>query len=145
MPTDPPTSPDTLLAQARAAAAAAHAPYSRFRVGAALLDAAGRVHPGCNVESASYGLTLCAERVAIFGAIANGAARPFRALAIACVDAAAALGAAGRMPCGACRQVIAEHLPPDALVHVEGAGAFTPAGLLPDPFRLTRDTGADPA
>ena len=145
MPPNPPMMPDALLAHARAAAAAAHAPYSHFRVGAALIDADGRVYPGCNVESASYGLTLCAERVAIFGAIASGAARPFRALAVACVDATDALGAAGRMPCGACRQVIAEHLPADAPVYVDGAGTHTVAMLLPAPFLLASDAGADTA
>src|SRR5918912_827345 len=75
-----------LLAAARAAAAGARAKHSGFRVGAAVLDEAGRVHPGCNVESDSYGLTICAERVAIFAALAAGARRMV-GLAVSCVDA----------------------------------------------------------
>lgn len=127
---------EALLARARAAAGRAHAPFSRFPVGAALLDAAGQVFAGCNVESASYGLTVCAERVALFSAIAAGAQRPFRALAVTCPAADPALGTAGRMPCGACRQVIAEHLPAEAPVYVDGAGTFRVADLLPHTFTL---------
>ncbi len=129
-----------LIERARRAADRAHAPYSRFRVGAVVVDAAGRAYDGCNVESASLGLSLCAERVAIFGAVAAGAQRPFAALAVACVDAAADSGSEGRMPCGACRQVAAEHLEAGALVHVDGAGAFTVEELLPRPFTLNAST-----
>ncbi len=79
----------------------AHAPYSNFRVGAALEDASGRVHTGCNVENATYGLTLCAERVAVFKAISEGA-REFRQIAIAAdTDNLTP-------PCGACRQILWE-------------------------------------
>jgi cytidine deaminase len=120
-----------LLAQARAAAERAHAPYSRFRVGAAVRDRNGQTYLGCNVESASYGLTLCAERVAIFAAIAAGAPRPLRALAVACLDSAVG----GCVPCGACRQVMVEHLAEDALVYV-GGEVLTPGDLLPRAFRL---------
>jgi cytidine deaminase len=120
-----------LLAQARAAAVRAFAPYSRFRVGAALRDAHGSVYVGCNVESASYGLTICAERNAIFGAIAAGAARPFAALAVTCLDAAGPC-----TPCGACRQVMAEHLQPDAPVHIDGLGDYRISDLLPLAFGL---------
>lgn len=77
----------------------AHAPYSRFAVGAALVDVEGTIHTGCNVENASYGLTLCAERSAVVAAIAQGA-RTFRGLAIVSTGHVA--------PCGACRQVLAE-------------------------------------
>ena len=92
---------DPLAAAALAARENAHAPYSHFRVGAALEDASGRVHTGCNVENATYGLTLCAERVAVFKAISEGA-RKFRRIAIAAdTDALTP-------PCGACRQILWE-------------------------------------
>src|ERR1700719_2746616 len=92
---------DALLEAALAAREHAHAPYSHFRVGVALEDAAGRIHTGCNIENASYGLTICAERVAAFKAISEGA-RAFRRLATAAdTDALAP-------PCGACRQVLWE-------------------------------------
>jgi cytidine deaminase len=124
-----------LEAAAVAAAARAHAPYSRFRVGAAVLADDGRVFAGCNVENASYGLALCAERNALAAAVASGA-RNIRAVAVACVDADASLGLSGRMPCGACRQWLLE-LAPEAEVIVAGAGrSFRVADLLPNPFRL---------
>jgi cytidine deaminase len=79
----------------------AHAPYSHFLVGAALEDAAGRIHTGCNVENATYGLTLCAERVAVFKAISEGA-RSFQRIAIAADTETLT------PPCGACRQILWE-------------------------------------
>ena len=92
---------DSLADAALAARENAHAPYSHFRVGAALEDATGRVHSGCNVENATYGLTLCAERVAVFKAISEGA-RTFRRIAIAAdTDTLTP-------PCGACRQILWE-------------------------------------
>jgi cytidine deaminase len=128
-----------LLAAARAAAAGARAKHSGFRVGAAVLDEAGRVHLGCNVESDSYGLTICAERVAVFAALAAGAGN-LVALAVSCPDAAP-VGATHaspteRMPCGACRQIMAEFLAPDATVVVDEVGEFSPGDLLPEAFRL---------
>jgi cytidine deaminase len=122
---------DSLISRAREVALRAYAPYSRFRVGAAVEDAAGRVYVGCNVESASYGLSICAERSAIFAAISAGASRPLVRLALSCIDAVN-----GATPCGACRQVIAEHLNSDAVVSVDGRGDFTVAELLPDSFTL---------
>jgi cytidine deaminase len=77
----------------------AHAPYSGFTVGAALLTSEGRVISGCNIENASYGLTVCAERTVVFRAVAEGS-REFRSIAIA--------SSGGAAPCGACRQVLAE-------------------------------------
>ena len=92
---------DPLQTAALAARENAHAPYSKFRVGAALEDASGSVHKGCNVENATYGLTLCAERVAVFKAISEGA-REFRRIAIAAdTDTLTP-------PCGACRQILWE-------------------------------------
>jgi len=92
---------DPLASAALAARENAHAPYSHFRVGAALEDTTGRMHTGCNVENATYGLTLCAERVAVFKAISEGA-RKFRRIAIAAdTDTLTP-------PCGACRQILWE-------------------------------------
>jgi cytidine deaminase len=92
---------DLLQAAALAARENAHAPYSKFRVGAALEDAGGRVHTGCNIENSTYGLTLCAERVAVFKAISEGA-REFRRIAIAADTETLT------PPCGACRQILWE-------------------------------------
>jgi cytidine deaminase len=92
---------DLLIEAAKQARENAHAPYSNFRVGAALRSTSGRIFSGCNVENASYGLTMCAERVAIFKAISEGE-RGFGALAV--VTDADVL----TPPCGACRQLIWE-------------------------------------
>lgn len=97
-----------LVQTARAAARAAYAPYSNFSVGAAVLAGSGKIFAGCNVENASYGLCNCAERTAIFAAVAAGE-RHIRAVAVHTATAAPTL------PCGACRQVIHE-FGPDALV-----------------------------
>jgi cytidine deaminase len=89
-----------LIAAAKAAQRRAHAPYSKLRVGAALLAGNGKIFTGCNVENASYGLTICAERVAVGKAVCEGC-RQFKAIAI--------VAPATRVtPCGACRQVLAE-------------------------------------
>ena len=90
-----------LLTAATAARLAAYAPYSHFQVGAALLAKDGRIFTGCNVENLSYGLTICAERNAIFSAVAAGV-REFEAIAIV-ADTREPVS-----PCGACRQVMAE-------------------------------------
>lgn len=124
-----------LLAAAREAAERAYAPYSKFRVGAAVL-AGGRVFVGCNVENASYGLTMCAERNAIFAAVAAGARR-IEAIALACVDASAAAAAGSLMPCGACRQVMAEFADGALPVTIAGAGTMALDALLPNAFRLS--------
>jgi cytidine deaminase len=93
---------------ARAAAGRAYAPYSKFRVGAAVLGDSGKIHSGCNVENASYGLASCAERNAIFAAVGTGE-RAIRAVVIYTPTPTATA------PCGACRQVIRE-FGPDAIV-----------------------------
>ncbi len=124
--------PNPLIKRAREVALRAYAPYSNFRVGAVVTDSSCTVYVGCNVESASYGLSMCAERSAIFAAIAGGAGRPLTALAVSCIDATN-----GATPCGACRQVIFEHLATDAPIHVDGVGQFTPTELLPYAFGLT--------
>ena len=92
---------DLLIEAALGARQNAHAPFSRFKVGAALEDSSGRIHTGCNVENATYGLTLCAERVAVFKAISEGV-RQFRRVAVAAdTDTLTP-------PCGACRQILWE-------------------------------------
>ena len=109
-------------------------PYSKFKVGAALLTKSGEIIAGANVESASYGLTCCAERVALFKALTDGA-KDFVAVAVV------ARCTGGPMPCGACRQLLAEYAP-DATVFVTDSGdlktirEFTVRGLLPSAFAL---------
>ncbi len=129
---------DALILLARAAAERAYAPYSQFRVGAAAETfgpeaAGGATFAGCNVENASYGLTICAERVALFAAVAAGHRR-IRRLAVACIDASTTLGEQGRMPCGACRQVMMELMGPDGEVLVDGVRSFRVSELLPVAF-----------
>jgi cytidine deaminase len=124
---------DALAQAALAAREYAHAPFSNFRVGAALEDAAGRIHTGCNVENATYGLTVCAERVAVFKAISEGA-REFRRMAIASDAAAPA------PPCGACRQILWEFCGDIeiALVNLTGAAeTLRLRDLFPRPFDAT--------
>ena len=120
---------DPLVAAARAVQLRAYAPYSRFPVGCALEAEDGRVFVGCNVENASYGLTICAERAAICAAVSAGAQRFHRAVVVSDVDPPAA-------PCGACRQVLAEF---GADLRVDAVGpsrsmSWTVAELLPSAF-----------
>lgn len=126
-------SPQDLLEEARRAAQNADAPYSHFPVGAAVEASDGRVFPGCNVESTSYGLTICAERVAIFSTIASGA-RPER-IALTCLEGDRSQPDT-LMPCGACRQIMLDKMGPDAPVFVDGVGEFTVADLLPRGFHF---------
>lgn len=127
-----------LLEEARLAAENAYAPYSKFRVGAAVLAGNGRIYTGVNVENASLGLGTCAERVALASAIAAGK-RTIAALAVACVDAPAGSPAAQRMPCGACLQWIQE-LAPKAEIFILGENqSFRIHDLLPAAFSLRGD------
>ncbi len=121
-----------LIAAALEARDRAYAPYSKFAVGAALLTESGNVYLGCNVENCSYGLTICAERVAASAAVTAGD-RKFTALALA-------LKGAGT-PCGACRQFLAEFNPrlPIVIVDADDAGRFVEMNLeslLPGRFEL---------
>ncbi len=121
-----------LLAAAIDARLQAYAPYSDFLVGAALLTADDQILCGCNVENASYGLTICAERNAVFAAVAQGH-RQFQAIALATVG--------GVTPCGACRQVLAEFCDdlPILIVDVDQPDRVTEtslAVLLPGRFKL---------
>lgn len=121
---------EMLVQAAREARERSHAPYSRFRVGAAVRTKSGRIFGGCNIESASYGLTICAERMAIFKAISEGE-REF--------DAIAVLTDADKLtpPCGACRQIIWEFCGDVdvVLANLQGKVEVERAGnLLPRPF-----------
>lgn len=121
-----------LIAAAAKAREGSVAPYSKFKVGAALLSKSGKMIGGANVESASYGLTCCAERVALFNALTHGT-RNFVAVAVV------ARIENGPMPCGACRQLLAEYAP-DAKVFVADSrdlkkiSLFTVKELLPSAF-----------
>lgn len=124
---------DTLVARARAAQQQAYVPYSHYPVGAAVLAGSGTIYSGCNVENASFGLTVCAERVAVWAAVAAGE-REITAVAVVTPNGAA--------PCGACRQVLAEFLPAqgerDMLVIVDRGDAqlaLRLSELLPFAFR----------
>ncbi|HBA82603.1 MAG TPA: cytidine deaminase [Verrucomicrobia bacterium] len=123
-----------LLKKAAAASEKAYAPYSNFHVGAAILTDDGSVFTGCNVENASYGLTNCAERTAVFSAVAAGQ-KKIAAVAIAAPQAVP-------YPCGACRQVLSEFGSPETLVFVakttrlSSFEQFTLGDLLPMNFKF---------
>ncbi len=128
------SAPDRMLTAARQVRTRAHAPYSRFRVGAAVRDERGRIFVGCNVENASYGLTTCAERNAVVAAIAAGARR-LRALTVVTAASPPA------PPCGACLQVLAEFADgtlPITLAGPRGSAqrSFHLQDLLPNRFTL---------
>ena len=122
-----------LLQAARKAMKHAHAPYSQFKVGAAMLTSKGEVFTGCNVENASYGLSNCAERTAIFSAVAkSGPGLNIRAIAVVNDQGVPC------SPCGACRQVIYE-FGPDATVFFQTSKGWKESHiteLLPEGFRL---------
>lgn len=122
---------ESLAAQARARA---YAPYSGYTVGAALETTDGSVYTGCNVENASYSVTCCAERSALFAAVSDGA-RSFRRMVVTA-------GGSAPYPCGSCRQALAEFAPELEVIVVSDDGGrheFTLDSLLPHPFRFTKE------
>ena len=131
---------EKLIAAAARAREKACAPYSKFKVGAALLTSGGKIFSGANVESASYGLTCCAERIALFHALTSGE-KKFKAIAVV------ARIKGGGMPCGACRQLLAEYAP-EAVVWVSDSRKlkqvkeFTVKELLPGAFLDFRITAS---
>lgn len=141
--------PDEIIHQlvdsAREARLSAYAPYSGFLVGAALMTDEGDVFTGCNVENSSYGLTCCAERTAVFSAVAAGA-RMFHAIAVAADGIPVP-------PCGACRQVLSEFATDIPIILVGSVGQpriLSLTNLLPEPFNAgflhtlpTQDSPAD--
>jgi len=121
---------EKLIHAAKQVSKFAYAPYSKFKVGAALLTKSGKIYSGANVENASYGLTVCAERVALFKAVSEGE-KDFRSLAIYTKTKDFT------MPCGACRQVLMEFSPNLSIIIVNAAGKikkFSLSKLLPYPF-----------
>jgi cytidine deaminase len=129
----------TLIAAARDAYDGAYAPYSTYQVGAAVLGDDGQIYTGVNVENAVYPLTMCAERVAIFKAVAAG---------VRTIGAVAVVTANGGSPCGSCRQVMREFGHVDLPVYIAdtagGCRARTLGELLPDSFSAA-DLGSNPA
>jgi cytidine deaminase len=125
---------EKLCQAARDIARLAYAPYSKFRVGAAILGE-NEIYVGTNVENASYGLTLCAERSAFASAIAKGE-RKFQAIAIACIDAPNPQEIESMTPCGACRQWIAELATTAEIIICGCDRSFGIEDLLPLSFRL---------
>ena len=126
--------PRALMAEAVKARKRAYAPYSRFAVGAALLAKDGSVHLGCNVENASYGLTICAERNAVWKAVSEGVTG-FTAIAVTARDGL------GAPPCGSCRQVLHEFAPNAQVYWRDARGRLQERPLhelLPNAFRFAR-------
>jgi len=123
---------ETLFEEAKKAREHAYAPYSKFSVGAALITKNGKIYRGCNIENASFGLTNCAERTAIFKAISEGE-RDFQALLVV-ADTKDPVS-----PCGACRQVLAEFCPPTMPVYLANVNGnieqTTVEQLLPSSFK----------
>jgi cytidine deaminase len=123
---------EELIAEARAAAAFAYAPYSKFRVGAVVVDADGNHYTGANVENSAYGATICAEGSAIAQAVGHGARR-LDTVAVSCLD----VGSTSGYPCGNCRQLMAEFGVRRVIVDTpEGLKEHTMAELLPYGFRF---------
>jgi len=124
------TTDQELVALAARAREAAYAPYSKYKVGAALLAKSGKIYTGCNVENAVYSLTICAERTAVFKAVSEGE-QAFEAIAVVTSN--------GGTPCGSCRQVLAEFgldtrvliATPEEIVSEETVGTLLPGAFGP--------------
>lgn len=127
---------DELLQKSRDAAANAYCAYSDFPVGAAVIGQDGKVYLGCNIENASYGLTVCAERVAVFNAVSAGN-KKITMLATSCLKGDSKLPNS-LMSCGACRQVISEFITDDGKILVDGVGEYTIDEYLPLRFKLPK-------
>jgi len=125
-----------LLKKARKSKESSYSPYSKFPVGAAVEMESGKVFTGTNIENASYGLTMCAERVAIFNAISQGETK-IKRIAISCPSTEGTINSL--MPCGACRQVISEFSTPSTIITVDGVGEFKVSALLPQAFEIQPD------
>jgi cytidine deaminase len=124
---------DPLISAAIQARENAHAPFSKFKVGAAIEDANGRIHTGCNVENATYGLSVCAERIAVFKAISEGA-RGFKRVAVVADTETLT------PPCGACRQILWEFCGDVEIVlaNLSGKSEIMRLGaLFPKPFDIS--------
>lgn len=130
------TDPQDLIARAREAQKRAYVPYSHFPVGAAVLTDKGHVLPGCNVENGSFGMTICAEQTAIVSSVVAGAGRPL---------AVAVVGRPGEpcLPCGACRQILAEFNPEAVVLLEDGEGlvSWRLDELMPHRFILREKGG----
>ena len=127
-----PPGDEDLIRVASLARQRAYAPYSTYKVGAAIRTRRNKIHSGANVENVSYGLTVCAERCAAFAAVASGETKDWDAIAIVIDDDKLP------SPCGACRQVLAEFSPEMRVILATTGGkrkVTTLAELLPDPFR----------
>jgi cytidine deaminase len=121
---------DSLIQAALLARDRASAPYSKFKVGAAVMDEAGRIFTGCNIESASYGLSICAERVAVFKALSEGSGKLVRIAVVAGTETLTP-------PCGACRQILWEYCRDAELLLANLAGkqeSMAVTELFPRPF-----------
>ena len=128
---------DELIQKSRDAAKNTYSPYSHFPVGAAVIGEDGALYLGCNIENASYGLTVCAERVAIFNAVSAGN-KKIKKLATTCLKGDTS-DPGSLMSCGACRQVISEFLEDDGAILVDGVGSFTLDQFLPLRFKLPKN------
>lgn len=132
---------DSLMRTARQAKNRSYSPYSGFAVGAAVKRNDGTIFSGANIENSSFGLTCCAERVAIFRAVVdeagvNDSSRLITHLALSCGNEPGLLSDSNLMPCGACLQVLKEFGNDETRVAVDGLGEFRLDSLLPRPFQL---------
>ncbi len=124
-----------LVCASRVVASRAYCPHSHYHVGASILTPSG-IFEGCNIENSSFGLTICAERVAAFCAVSKGVTK-FLAIAISCPDSIDVGETSSKMPCGACRQVLYEFGGPELIVIIDGVGQYLLSELLPQAFELS--------